>query len=142
MIAGICSADRGYGRIDGRRNQHSVFTPRAIDSHQHGLGGRRSTVIHRGIADIHAGEFAHHRLILKDILQRTLRNLRLIRGICRQKLRASEYGVDCGRSIVVIVTASGKAGQRAVFGIKTVEKASQLRLAKRTGQVIGLLEPQ
>ena len=69
---------------------------------QHGLHERRCAVVDGRVGDIHAVEFADHRLELVDGLERALADLRLVRSVRCVKLGALEYGVYRGRDEVVV----------------------------------------
>src|SRR5579871_5833809 len=93
---------------------HSPCNDRAIaSSHTHSHHDRLSragrAVVHRSVGDLHAGQLADHRLELKHRLQRSLRDLRLVRRIARQKLSALHKRVDNHRPIVSIYTGTQKA---------------------------------
>ncbi len=66
-------------------------------SHHHGFGGGGRSVIHRGVGEVHAGEFGDHGLELEDGLQSTLRKLRLVGRVGSKKFsalhkRVNDYG--------------------------------------------------
>ena len=61
-----------HAGIEGRGDEHLVALLGGSDTHQHCLGGGGGAVIHGSVGDVHAGEVSHHRLIFKDILQRSL----------------------------------------------------------------------
>ena len=58
--------------IQGTRHQHLILFLAGGHGHHHGLGSGSRTVVHRGVADVHARQFGHHTLIFKDIMERAL----------------------------------------------------------------------
>ena len=62
--------------------------------HHQRLGRAGRAVVHGRVGDIHAGQFADHRLKLEDRLQRSLRDLRLIRRVRGEELAARNQRVD------------------------------------------------
>ena len=74
--------------VQSLRHKHLINFLTCSHSHHHRLSTGSSTVVHRGIADVHTCQLSHHALILKDIMQGTLRDLCLIGSIRREELRA------------------------------------------------------
>ena len=66
------------------RQEHLRFPFRACKHHHRGFGSRCRAVVHGSIGTIHSRQLRHHRLILEDIAESTLRHFRLIRSICRK----------------------------------------------------------
>ena len=63
--------------MHGACHQHALAAGQAL-RHQHSLGRRRRSVIHRGVRHFLSCELAHQRLKLEDRLQGALRDFRLI----------------------------------------------------------------
>ena len=66
--------------------QHRLFAACDAMRHEHGFGCAGRAIIHGGIGHIHAGEQSNLRLEFKKILQRALRDFRLIGRVAGQKL--------------------------------------------------------
>jgi hypothetical protein len=96
-----------------KRASEEAFSP-ALDSlgHQDALGHRRSAVIHRSVGDIHSGELTNEGLELEYGLERTLTDLRLVRGVGRVKLRAPQHVVHDGGSKMVVGPGPQERDQR------------------------------
>ncbi len=74
------------------------------DAHGHhdGFGGAGRAVIHGGVGDLHAGEFADHGLEFEDGLQGALRDLRLIGRVGGEPLAARDERIDDERAVVIV----------------------------------------
>ena len=70
------------------------------DRHHYGFRRTRRAVVHRGIRQVHAGEFRDHGLELEDRLQRPLRKLGLIRRVGGQKFAALHQCVNHNRAVM------------------------------------------
>ena len=79
-------------------------------SHQHRFRRARGAVVHAGVGHVHAGQFRNHGLEFEDRLQRSLRDLRLIRRITRQEFAALDQRVNDHRAIVAIAAGAQEAG--------------------------------
>jgi len=78
--------------------------------HHDGFGGAGRAVVHAGVGDVHAGEFADHGLELEDGLQGPLRDFGLIRGVTGEEFAALDQGINDDRAIVTIAACAEKAG--------------------------------
>ena len=78
--------------------------------HHDRLGGRRGAVIHGGVGDLHAGDEADLGLEFEEILQRALRDFRLIGRVGGQELAALDQMVDRGGYMVAIGAGAQEAG--------------------------------
>ena len=88
-------------RMQALRHQHRTAS-RKPHGHHHRFrrGGR--TVIHGSVGDLHASEFADHRLEFKNRLQCALGNLRLIGSVGGKELAARDQRIDDYWTIVVV----------------------------------------
>ena len=112
-----------------RARDDSLVASGDAHGHHHGLSRAGRTVVHRRVGDLHAGEFADHRLELEHRLQRTLRDLRLVRRVAGQKLAALDERVDDDRPIVAIRPRAKKAGvARCIVVGEGAEAIDDLRL--------------
>ena len=127
-------------RVDGVAYQYLRAFLSCGESHHHRLGSSRSPVVHRCVRHIHAGKLRHHTLILEDIVQRTLRNLCLIRCIAGQELRALHDTGNHRRRIMIIYTAAGKACQLIVHHPQGVEELTDFQLAHRISDLVVAFE--
>ena len=108
----MCSVGRddlAILRVHGTRDDRGVAA-RHAHSHHDGFGSAGGAFIHAGIGDLHAREFADHRLELEHGLQRTLRNLRLVGRVAGQELAALHEGVDDDGLVVLVNSGAEKAG--------------------------------
>ena len=85
-MQGIGLQNLEHEGIDGTGHQQFVHLLSCSHSHHHRFSGGCRAVVHRGVGDIHASQFCHHRLVLEDIVQCALRNLCLIGRVGSQKL--------------------------------------------------------
>ena len=70
--------------------------------HQHRFTGASRAVIHRSIGNIHARQRGNLCLEFKQILQRALRDFRLIGRVARQKFRALNQMINsCGHMMFI-----------------------------------------
>ena len=83
---------------------------RQADRHHHGFRRRRRAVIHGSIRNLHAGQLTDHRLKFKNRLQRSLRNLGLVRSVSRKKFPTRDQRVNDHWPIVVVSSGSKKTG--------------------------------
>ncbi len=103
--------------------------PGDANRHHHRLGRTRRAIIHRGIRQVHAGEFRNHRLELEDGLQRALRKLRLIRRVGGQKFAALHQRIDHHRPVMEVSPGAEKTGVTfAVFFCALLEPVDDFRL--------------
>ncbi len=82
--------------------ENGLVATRLPVRHQHGLRRRRRAVVHGGVGDLHAGQHRDLRLELVEILQRALRDFRLIGRVGGQELRALDQVIDSGRHVVLV----------------------------------------
>ena len=122
--------------VDGFRDEHLALLLTGGHRHHHGLGRCGRTVIHRGVRDVHARQLGHHRLILKDIVQRALRDLGLIRRVRGQQLRALQQIGNDRRRVVVVDAATGEAHERLVLLAELLEELAHLQFAHLRRQLI------
>ena len=94
--------------------EHRLPPPRHAVRHQHRLGGGGRAVVHGGVGDLHAGEVRDLRLELEEILQRALRDLRLVGRVGGQELRALDDVVDRRRHMMAV--GAGADEERPVAG--------------------------
>ncbi len=113
---------------------HRGVPPSDADRHHHGLGSGRRAVIHRGVRQVHAGEFGDHRLELEDGLQCALRKFRLIRRVGRQEFAALHERVNDHRPVMEVSSGSEKTGVTfAVFFRALLEPIDDFRLSHLPG---------
>ncbi len=79
--------------------------------HQHRLARAGRAVIHGSVGDIHLRERGHLRLELEQILQRALRDFRLIGRVAGQKLRALDQVVDSRRHMMLVRARADEEGR-------------------------------
>ena len=140
MKLGI-GVDNAHGlRVYGFRDEHLRGLLGIRECHHHGFGSCCGTVVHGGIADVHARELGHHRLILEDVVQRALRNLGLIRCVGGEELRTLDEILHDGRCIVVVDAGTGEAGERFVEFCHRVEQLAQLHFRLCLWEVVLLAE--
>ena len=111
--------------------------------HQHRLGGAGRAVIHGGVRHIHAGERRHLRLELEQVLQRPLRDLRLVGRVARQELRALDQMIDGRRNMVLVGACADEErhrGGRYVLCRHPRHDALDLELALAARQIERRLE--
>ncbi len=100
-------------------SRYSGWTVRAMtarvaagdaDGHHHGLGCAGGAVVHAGVGDLHAGEFADHGLELEHGLERALRDLGLVGRVAGEELAALDERVDDDGLVVAIDAGAEEAG--------------------------------
>ena len=101
-------------RIQTSRHQYLILFLTCSNSHHHGLSSSGSTIVHRGISDVHPCQLGHHTLVLKDIVKRALRDFCLIGSVRRQELRALQQLRNDRGGIVVVDAHTRKARQLLV----------------------------
>ena len=84
--------------------------------HQDRFGCAGGAVVHGGVGDLHAGEFADHGLELEHGLQRALCDLGLVGRVAGEELAALDERVDDHRAVVAIGTCSEEAGEELARG--------------------------
>ena len=115
LMQGVGLDDLDGLGIHGTRHEDTIRLLACCHGHHHGLGTSCRAIVHRCIGNVHARQFSHHGLILKDIVQRSLRYFRLIRRVAGQEFRAlQQLRNGCWR-IVVIDAKTRKARQRLVL---------------------------
>jgi hypothetical protein len=117
---------------------HRRMLPGDADRHHHGLGRAGRAVIHRGIRQVHAGEFRDHRLELEDGLQRALRKLGLVGRVGGQEFAALHQRVDDHGPVMEVGPGSEKTGVAfAVFFGALLEPVDDFRLGHlpRDGEI-------
>ena len=92
--------------------QHGLAPLRDPVRHQHGLGRRGRAVIHGGVRDLHAGQQRNLALKLEQIVQRALRDLRLIGRVRGHELRPLDDIIDGGGNMMLVGAAARKKGHR------------------------------
>ncbi len=70
-------------------------------------------VVHGGVGDLHAGEVRDLGLELEQVLQRALRNLRLVGRVGGQELRALDQVIDGRRDVMAIGAGADEERHRA-----------------------------
>ncbi len=117
--------------------QQRLLPPRDAMRHQHRFGRRRRAVIHGGVGHFHAGERRDLGLELEQILQRSLRDLRLIGRVRRHEFGALDNVIDgCGH-MMLIGAAADEEGHRASRGVapgQLAERPLDRHLALMAGQ--------
>ncbi len=118
--------------------QNRFLAPCCAARHQNGFRARRCPVPHRCVGHIHAGDRCHLGLEFEQILQRTLRDFRLIGGIGRQEFTTLDDVIDRGRNMVAIrprTQEARHAGRAHVFGGHFRHVAFDLQFAQMMGQI-------
>ena len=119
-------------------SDHRLVASGDANGHHQAFGGAGRTVIHGGVRDIHAGQFADHRLKLEDRLQRALGDFRLIRSIGGEELAARYERVDHHRPVVGVSSSAQESRiALAVFGGTVAEEFDDfaLRIGARNVEV-------
>ena len=115
----------GFG-IDRAENQNLAFL---FASHNHGFADGGAHVVNRSIGNIHAGKFAHERLIFEYGLKNTLTYFGLIWRICGYELAPCRQRPDrSGYKMVVSAAASQNGVEHLVFGRRFLVFALDSRL--------------
>ena len=115
LVLGVSANDLAIFRMHAARDQSAGASGEA-HGHHHGFGRAGRAVVHRGVRDFHAGQFADHRLEFEDGLQRALRDLRLVGRVGGEELAARDQRVDDDRTVVVVgarAEEDGVAGARS-----------------------------
>ena len=81
-----------------------------VHQHVHGLGGGGGAVVDRGVGNVHAGQFADHRLVFKDGLQHALTHLRLIGRVGGDERLLGGHRADHGGYVVVVRARAAEDG--------------------------------
>jgi hypothetical protein len=118
--------------------EHGLAAPGDAMGHQDRLGGAGRAVIHGGVGDLHLGERRDLRLELEQILQRALRDFRLVGRVACQEFRALDQVIH-GRGNMVLVgarTHEERHGRgRDVAAGHAAQDALDLELALGAGQI-------
>jgi len=102
-------------RMHGARHQDAARPlARAALGHQRRFGQRRGAVIKRSVADVHAGQPRHHRLVFVDQLQRALTGFGLIRRVRRIELTARHHRPHRRGNVMLVRTGAGEIQRRAI----------------------------
>src|SRR6516225_9931327 len=109
--ASIALAHLAVMRMEPAR-QHRLSPPGQTIGHHHRLGAGRRTVIERRVGNLHACQHRNLGLEFEQILQGSLRQLWLVRGVGGQKLTALDQMVNRGRDVVPISTAADEERDR------------------------------
>ena len=117
-------------------HQHLVLLLAGSHSHHHGLCSGGRAVVHRGVADVHACQLGHHRLVLEDVVQRALRDFCLIGRVGREELRALQQAWNHGGRVVVIDAVAREASQLLVLRAKLREDIAHLQFAHLRWQLV------
>ncbi len=129
MVAGVCVHHLAGGGIEGSRHQYAVAFAAVGNGHKHCFSSGCRAVIHRCVAHLHTRKGAHHALVFKYILERTLRYLGLVGGVGGQEFRSGYYRLHHRWGVVVIVAGSGEACELSVLGAEGVEEIAHLFFA-------------
>ena len=129
-------------RINGLSNQHASSLLGIAPRHHGSLGCGGGTVVHRSVRDVHTREFRNHGLILKDIVQRALRDLSLIRCVGGQELRALNDVLHHAGGVVIVAPGTGEADEllRIQRMRQLFEEEAQVGLGQCLRQVVVALE--
>ena len=128
--------DAAIMRMQAAGDQRLV-APRHAIGHQHGFGGARRAVIHRGVGHLHGRQQRHLGLELEEVLQSALRDLGLVRRVGRQELAALDHVVDGRRHVMAIGPGADEERRRRgrhVLRRIGLEGALDLELALVIGQ--------
>ena len=108
-----------------------------------GADGARA-LVDRGVGDRQPGELADRGLVLEHHLQAALADLRLVRRVGRQELRAAEQHVDHGGDVVVVHPGAEEGDLvlgRGVAARQVEQVAVDVLLGHPGGQVELLAQP-
>jgi len=105
-------ADNGpvFGVDPGGEDDFLALQAVDVDGGDDGLGGGGGAVVVGRVGDLHAGQFADHRLVLKDGLEGPLADFRLVGGIGGVEFPAAQDGVHHGGDVVAVGTGAQEAG--------------------------------
>ena len=123
-------------RVKGFAHQHLCGFLGGTECHHHGFGRGGGTVVERSIRDVHASQFGHHALVFKNVVERALRDFRLIRSIAGQELRPLDKVLYNGWRIVVVASCTGKHRQRCIQLGQGMKIFAELYFALCLGQVV------
>ena len=127
--------------MSGRGAENGLSAALAAHINRFGSGG--STVVNRGIGNIHAGQLADHGLIFKDRLKDTLADFCLIRGVAGEEFLFADDALDDSRDVVVISAGAAEDGiKHNAVGSDAVHLAADLQLGFAGGQVQLVVEPE
>ena len=121
-----------------------LLPPRDAVRHQDRFAGRGRAVVHGGVGDLHPGQVRHLRLELEEILQRALRDLRLVGRVGGEELRALDDVVDGGRHVVAIGARADEerpVAGGAVLRRERAHDARHFKLGASLRQIERLLQP-
>ena len=127
-------------RIVGMKaaGQDGFWPPGQALRHQHGLSRRGGTVVHRGVGNLHPGQERHLGLKLIKILQRALRDFRLIRRVGGKKFRTLDQMIHRGRNMMAISAGAAEERHRAGRNIArghACHRAFDIHFALRVRQI-------
>ncbi len=136
----VCAHHFGHTRSESLRHENAIAFAGRRHHHESSLCRSSGTVIHRGVCGLKTGQLADHRLIFEDILQRALRDLRLIGGIGSIEFRPFKKMRNHRRRVMVVSTLSSEHCHLAVSGTESLEPLAQFKLRHALGEGIVLLE--
>ena len=124
--------------VQAARHKHAP--PVRPEGHVNGLRQRGGAVIERGVRHSHAGQLAHHRLVLEEHLQNALGQLGLVGRVGRVELRAGgERPYDRGH--VVVVRARPSETHEVVHVAVPRRESSKVRHELHLGDALAHREP-
>ena len=82
----------------------------ALAAHIDRFSSSSSSVVDRGIGNIHSGQFADHRLVLKNRLEHALADLCLIRSVGGEEFLFAGHTLYNRRDIVVVCAGTAEDG--------------------------------
>ena len=118
--------------------QHGLAPPRDPMRHQHRFARAGGAVVHGGVRHLHAGQRRDLGLELEQVLERPLRDLRLVGRVARQELGALDEVVHARRNVVLVGAGAdeeGHGGRGHVPRRHARENALDLHLSFRARQV-------
>ena len=132
----------GFHGLGIMRMQAAATGPpcRAGDAlgHQHRFGGGGRAVIHRGVGHLHAGEQRHLGLEFEQILQRALRDFRLIGRVGGEKFRTLDQMIHRRRHMMPVGARAAEERRRPgrhILRRQLDKRALDFQLALRVRQV-------
>ena len=135
-------------RMTFRRNKKRTGTMRVsargcgCAAERHRLGGGGGFVQHRGIRDIETGQVRHHRLKIKQRLEPTLRNLRLIGGVsCIPTRIFQDVPLNHGRGDRIGIASADERPHDFVLQRNSSKFCQCVAFAKWFGQIQWLFDP-
>ncbi len=93
-----------------RGGDHRLTAAGDTGGHHQRLGRAGRAVVHGGVGHVHAGQLADHGLELEDRLQRTLGDLRLVRGVGGEEFSAGDERIDDDRAVVRVGARAQEGG--------------------------------